>query len=138
MRAVKRGFAQPTRKQGCSKLGTWKGVSAELAGFFLSDDGLVKNKIPWLSFILGDNSAVELQIVGNVALTGPKITGTVNARMFACKTISVTNKWQVLASGNFGLDFTNGIEFGILNGSLNALQSFDSPHLLPLCHLSVL
>jgi hypothetical protein len=111
---------------GCSKLGTWKGVSAELAGFFLSDDGLVKNKIPWLSFILGDNSAVELEIVGNVALTGPKITGTVNARMFACKTISVTNKWQVLASGNFGLDFTNGIEFGILNGSFNALH-FGAP-----------
>jgi hypothetical protein len=107
---------------GWSNLTSWKGLSAEIAGFFLSDDALVKNEIPWLTKVLGDESLIELELVGNIECTGPKITGTVNARMFANKTISVTNKWQVVASGTFGADLTDGFEFGILNGSFNALH----------------
>ncbi len=107
---------------GWSNKTSWKGYTAEIAGFFLSDDALIKNEIPWLTKVLGEESLIELEIVGNIAYTGPKITGTVNARMFANKKISVTNKWQVVASGTFGADLTDGFEFGILDGSINALH----------------
>jgi len=107
---------------GWSRINTERGRSLELSGFFLSDDALVKMKIPWLAKLLGDESAVELELNGKIETSGPKITANLIGRMFAVKDISVTQKWQVVSTGSCGIDFSNGIEVGTFDNSLKALH----------------
>ncbi|MBI3259611.1 MAG: T9SS type A sorting domain-containing protein [Ignavibacteriae bacterium] len=98
---------------GWSNQTSWKGVSAELSGFFNSDDQLFKDKFPGLGKILGNDPFCEVELNGKFECAGPKVTARATGRFMSVKTISVTKKWQIELSSKAVLDIGHhNFEFG--------------------------